>query len=48
LLVQLAGRVHEPLPEGQPRDVVEGHHREVVLHHQRLPFIACVRSRWKK
>jgi hypothetical protein len=42
LLVQLAGRVHEPLPERQPRDVVEGHHRQVVLYHQRLPFIACV------
>jgi len=42
LLVQLAGRVHEPLTERQPRDVVEGHHREVVFNHQRLPFIACV------
>jgi hypothetical protein len=42
LLVHLAGGVHEPLPEGQPRDVVERHHREVAFHHQWLPFTAWI------
>uniref|UniRef100_A0A0A9CID3 Uncharacterized protein n=1 Tax=Arundo donax TaxID=35708 RepID=A0A0A9CID3_ARUDO len=45
LSVQLACRVHEPLPEGQPRDVVEGHHRQVVSHHNWLPFLACMEVR---